>query len=135
MPTAKKAEKKAEESPDVAEKQFPSLSGAKAVEVAERTGDTDEAKSDVFVKKFYVLKRDWDLSGGHAEMHDRNIGAMRQAAINQGLRPTGDGVFDGHEIQADADSVVLRYVVPVTPAAVAKGAHVTVQQDQEGSNA
>ena len=110
-------------------RQFPSLYSeqGQAVEVAERTIDREETEDgtpipDVLhVKEFVALKRDLELEGEDV-VHARNINAVRQYMVNQGLRPDADVVFAGSTDLGGPpgrQSVSLRYEVRAVPAVVA----------------
>lgn len=111
------------------EQQFPSLSGAKKTEIAERAADVVKKKSPTFDLKLRILKRDWKVQDRPEEIHERNYNHVRQQAINQGLRPTGDAVFTGEE-DVRGDSLLLCYSLPVEPAATAADNHAVVPQDR-----
>ncbi len=119
--------------------QFPSVSDdASGVEIAERSQDVVAASSQEHIK-VYVVQRDQAATGAvedDEDMHRRNIDAMRQALINQGLRPTGDGRFVGAEDGTDAESVRVTYAIDVIPAAVADPADTfyVVEADQHASD-
>lgn len=100
-----------------AQRQFPSLSGDVEAEVAERSQDVEAPKADEHLK-VYVVQRNPEGDDFDEDMHRRNIDAMRQSAILQGLRPTGDGRFVGAEDGDDDGSVRLTYALPVVPAVV-----------------
>ncbi len=127
------------------EAQFPSRIGQEQVEVAERSVDIDTAeekagtKSATYVKKFVLLKREWDTHTAEQkkDVHTRNVRAVRQFMVGNGLRPTGDTTFDGEEVEKVAqtgrlsnDSVTLTYSTPATPVALT-GADVTPDSDIE----
>lgn len=98
--------------------QFPSVLGEPEVEIAKRSQDIDEAQASEHRKVFVVQANpagpDYD-----DDMHARNIDAMRQAMILQGLRPTEDGRFVGAEDHPDGQSVCLTYACACVPAAIA----------------
>lgn len=119
------------------ERQHPSLTGVEggdAIEVAERTIDIDtategpEAATTQHVKDFVVPASEWpEDEEGRQVIHERNKRAVRQGLLNQGLRTTADVEFLGaDEIPSPRKdrpllgSVVLRYGVVATPAAVAE---------------
>lgn len=127
------------------EAQFPSRIGQEGVEVAERTVDIDTAEEEagtssaVYIKKFVLLKREWDEHTAEQKgtVHERNVRAVRQFMVGNGLRPTGATSFDGEEVQEVAqtgrlsnDSVVLTYSTPATPTALT-GSDVTEDADIE----
>jgi hypothetical protein len=115
--------------------QFPSLNGQEGVEVAERTADSDETTATVFSKVFVVPRESYENGPDQDEVHARNMTAVRQFMVSQGLRPSADVTFVGEEdYPADTTgrSVALRYEVPSVPAAVASAfevAHVVIPQD------
>jgi len=125
------AEVGSDQEPEVArEAQHPSLIGDDGVEVAQRSVDvphldTDpEASTTEHRKQFVLLKREWDTHTDEqkATVHERNIRAVRQFLVGNGLRPTGDVEFAGEETVEVAqtgrlsnDSVVLTYTVSATP--------------------
>jgi hypothetical protein len=138
--------------------QFPSLIGANGVEVAQRTIDREHldadptASSSTYRKVFVLLNREWQehTDDQKADVHTRNIRAVRQFMVGNGLRPTGDVKFVGEEVvkrpqtgHLSNDSVELTYEGGVTPiaavvtdkgATVADGApieqlHTVVPQD------
>jgi hypothetical protein len=130
----------AEHDQPAASHQFPSVSdGDSGVEIAERSQDVVSPTATEHVK-VYVVQRDPAKAGNvedDEDMHARNIDAMRQALINQGMRPTGDGRFVSAEDGTDAGSVRLTYAIPVVPAAVADPAATfyVVQDDQHAADA
>jgi len=104
--------------------QFPSLAGEPDVEVAERTIDYgnptfggDPLGTSQHVKDFVTPRRDYENE--RDAIHVRNINAVRQSMISQGIRPIGDVVFLGETDLPDGISVALRYGVESIPAAVA----------------
>lgn len=108
-------------------RQFPSLYGEQDVEVAERTIDRDEDENGtpeptvLHVKDFVTLKRDLEFESEDV-VHARNINAVRQYMVNQGLRPDADVVFAGETDLGGPpgrQSVSLRYEVRAVPAVVA----------------
>lgn len=121
--------------------QFPAKVGREGVEVAERTSDQAEDDSETHVKVFVLRKDAWDLESddGKSEIHRRNINAVRQYMVGNGLRPGGDVSFVGEEEIAsprpdrpNLASVALRYEVGAVPAIVADELptrHVVVPQD------
>lgn len=121
---AKKAAKKA-----VAEKGVPEDSTATEVQRADVPVDNDEG-DNVFRKTYKILKRDWEIfDNDHQELHDRNYNDIRQQAINQGYRPTGDAYFTGTASGDGGSTVFLDYSVPVESARVSKNRHVRVPQE------
>ena len=114
-------------------RQFPSLSGEPGVEIAERSQDV-EARSASEHLKVFVVQRNVDGADFDDAMHQRNIDSMRQSAILQGLRPTGDGRFVKQEDGTDDESVRLTYALPVTPAVVddVTSTHYVTEADQHG---
>ena len=119
MATAKKAAAKKTAAKDVErdtmQDQFPSEHGDDALEVARRSADVHEERSDVHVKVFVVNANEEQTE----EFHKRNVWAMRQYLISQGMRPTEDGHFVGAEDHEDGVSVRLTYECSVEPAHVA----------------
>ncbi len=123
MPAAKKAAAKKTAARQTAEPtteqpedmQFPSDAGEDALEVAKRSADVHEKESDVH-RKVFVVNADEEQT---EEFHNRNIWAMRQYLIHQGLRPEEDGTFVGSEDHEDGVSVRLTYEVKAIPAHVA----------------
>jgi hypothetical protein len=119
--------------------QHPSLTSAPdgdAIEVAERTIDIDTANEGAsaattqHVKDFVVPLVDWRNQDDQDEIHKRNKRAVRQGLLNQGLRLGNDDEVEfmgadeetlksRREDRPLAGSVVLRYGVKATPAAVA----------------
>ena len=115
------------------EVQHPALIGQPGVEVAERTIDHDTEPTTMHVKDFVTLVRDYDPEKD--AVHKRNIVAVRQYMVNQGLRPDSDVVFVG-ETQlggpAGRESVSLRYEVRAVPAVTAREfdqRHTVMDQD------
>lgn len=102
------------ESLSVKESQFPSLDGAKDVEVAKRSVDGD--KGDVFTKKYVVLVGE----GVKPENYDHtaNVKETREFMLHAGLRPTGDVKHVKTEAHPDGVSTVFTYEGPVVPAVV-----------------
>ncbi len=98
--------------------QKPSLVGESEVEIAKRSQDVHEAKSSEH-RKVYVVQKNGAGPDYDDDMHVRNIDAMRQEMIKQGLRPTEDGHFVGAEDHPDGQSVCLTYACACVPAAVA----------------
>lgn len=104
--------------------QFPSLAGEPDVEVAERTIDYgnptfggDPLGTSQHVKDFVVRRFEYDNEKD--AIHVRNINAVRQSMISQGIRPTADVKFLGETDLPDGISISLRYGVEAIPAAVA----------------
>lgn len=113
----------APETPDPALAQFPSDLDAPEIEIAERSQDVTAPSSSEHIKVF-VVQRDQAKGlnpdfAADEDMHHRNIDAMRQALINQGMRPEGDGKFVSAEDGTDDESVRLTYSIDVIPARVA----------------
>ncbi len=104
--------------PDPQQAQFPSALGAPEVEIAKRSQDVDEAEASEH-RKVFVVPRNPQGDDYDDDMHRRNIDAMRQAMLLQGLRPTEDGHFVGAEDHPDGQSVCLTYACSCVPAAVA----------------
>jgi len=106
------------------ETQFPALAGEPDVEVAERTIDYgsptfggDPAGTTRHVKDFVTPKGAYEDEADAVNV--RNINAVRQAMVNQGLRPDGDVDFEGATDHPDGVSVILRYGVKAVPAVIA----------------
>jgi hypothetical protein len=112
MAPAKKAK---EPERDTMQDQFPSEHGDDELEVARRSADTTEERTDTHTKVF-VVPPGTDVTD---EVHERNIWAMRQYLINQGLRPEEDGRFVGQDENEDGVSIDLAYECSVQPAHVA----------------
>lgn len=97
--------------------QFPSTVGKPEVEIAKRSQDVDEAEANEHRKVFVIpvnpIGDDYD-----DEVHARNIDAMRQGMVLQGLRPTEDGRFVEARPHSDGQSVCLVYACKCVPAAV-----------------
>lgn len=136
MPAAKKAAAKKAAAPDETERpedmQFPSAVGENELEVSKRSADNTDEESEVHTKVF-VVNADAEQT---EEFHQRNIWAMRQAMIHQGLRPEEDGEFVGSEDHADGVSVRLTYQVKAIPAHVAydpEVSHATVAPEGQTS--
>lgn len=116
--------------------QFPALNGQEGVEVVERTADSDAETSKVFSKVFVVPRESYENGTADPDaVHARNMTAVRQFMVSQGLRPSADVRFVGEEdYPADTTgrSIALRYEVPAVPASVASAfevAHVTIPHD------
>lgn len=143
MPPKKKAETNAAgtTNPDDVEtvtEQFPALADAPDEEIAQRSPDVHKDSSSVHVKDYVVLKREFDdataTKDGEKEFHLRQVEQARQALLNLGLRPTGDGKFKGSDEYGDGKNVVLHYEVPVVPAVIATDpdvAHAYVTLDDQ----
>lgn len=114
------------------ESQFPSLIGSNGVEVAQRTIDREHLDSDPtatatqYVKVFTLLKREYDEFSDEQKdrLHERNVRAVRQFMVGNGLRPTGDVKFASEEVvkvpqtgHLANDSVLLTYTGPAIPVA------------------
>ena len=126
----------------VRDRQFPSLysESAQAVEVGERTIDNGDPVTGVakptmvHVKDFVALKRDLETEGEDV-VHARNINAVRQFIVNQGIRPDANVTFEGKTDLGGPhgrESVSLRYAVHAIPAVVATDfdvRHVTIPQE------
>lgn len=97
-----------------AAKQHPALHGHPDVEVAERSADGSEGTRHV--KDFVVMGRDW--TGDEGAAHEANRAAVANEAIQRGLHPRGDVVFDGAADHPDGESVTLTYSVQVVPAVI-----------------
>jgi hypothetical protein len=104
--------------------QFPARLGHPEVEIAERSQDVEDKTASRHEKVFRAkLLRGGNKVAPSEQMHRNNINAMIDAAIAQGLRPTGPGEFVSAEDVRDDDghptgSVDLRYAVPVVPVSV-----------------
>lgn len=110
--------------------QFPALFGKPNVEIAERSADVEKASSTVHEKVFVVPKADYDLDADG--IHERNIVAVRQYMVNNGIRPDAKVTFAGEEDWWDGVSVALRYTVDAVPASIAVSydtAHTVMHQD------
>lgn len=122
------------------ERQHPSLTRAdngEAIEIAERTIDHDTVPTTQHVKDFVTTRREYD-SEDHDAIHERNMRAVRQYMVNQGMRPDAKVVFlgesEGPEIRfrPDRRSVTLRYGVEAVPSVVAVGmeqVHTVIDQN------
>lgn len=123
MPAAKKAAAKKTAAKDDAQDverdtmqdQFPSEHGDDELEIARRSADVHEERSGVHRKVFTVPPGTFVDD----DVHERNVWAMRQYLIHQGLRPEEDGHFVGEEKHEDGVSINLVYEVSVQPAHVA----------------
>lgn len=128
-PTARRKAAESEEtyvkSNDVLHNQFPSVEGEVGVEVAKRGADNHESDTTTHRKVFTLQKAQYNPDEP-GTLHEDNKRFVRQEAIGQGLRPTGDVSFDGaHDAEDDPrTSVHLVYSVGAVPAAVA-----TVEDD------
>lgn len=125
----------------VRERQFPSLynESAQAIEIGERTIDNGDElgvaePTMIHVKDFVTLARDLETEGEDA-VHARNINAVRQYMVNQGIRPDAKVSFMGKTDLGGPPgrkSVALRYGVHAIPAVVATDfdvRHVTIPQE------
>lgn len=99
-------------------RQFPSAAGEPGVEVSERQADSDETAKFVRTLVVGVTASEFETLQNDEEFHDRQHNAVRQEAINQGLRPTGDVSYEGSET-VNAKNVKMTYSVPVEPARTA----------------
>lgn len=95
------------------EKQFPAKAGEPEAEVGQRSADGSDGAR--FVKEFVVLASQW---GGSGDEHAANKAGVANEAIQRGLHPRGDIVFDGSEEQPDGLSLTLTYSVETVPASV-----------------
>lgn len=96
-----------------AEKQFPAKAGHPDVEVDARS--TDGSDGMRYLKEFVVLARDYyDVPA----VHEANMAAVANEAIQHGLHPRGDVSFDGAEDHPDGHSVTLTYSVETVPSSV-----------------
>jgi len=108
--------------------QFPSTAGEPEVEIAKRSADVHTLKSDVYLKDYVVQGRSFSDT---EEFHSKQYNAMRQEAINNGLRLQGDVRFVEAVPHEDGVSMHLWYEVPATPAAIAEGLVAHSPADQE----
>lgn len=102
--------------------QHPAIVGQPGVEVAERTIDAEKpANTVVHTKTFVTPKATWGTEDQDA-VHARNINAVRQAMVNQGLRPDADVKFaKAYDWPYDGGiSLGLDYEVKATPAVIAE---------------
>lgn len=104
--------------------QFPALAGEPDVEVAERTIDYgnptfggEPLGTTRHVKDFVTRKFEYEQEKEAVDR--RNVNAVRNSMIGQGLRPDGDVVFESATDHPDGVSVILRYGVKAVPAVVA----------------
>ncbi len=68
-----------------------------------------EASAEVFRRQYVVPPGIYGETFDHAP----NAEAIRQDAVNAGLRPTGPGAFTGQQAHPDGESTVLTYAIPV----------------------
>ncbi len=71
-----------------------------------------EAPGEVFRRQYVVPPGIYGETFDHAP----NAEAIRQDAVNAGLRPTGPGAFTGQQTHPDGESTVLTYAIPVVSA-------------------
>ena len=113
----------------------PHVSDAKpATEVAARSADVDEVKTETHRKEF--VHGPGDYSKGSGFSHEANIAGVRQYLINSGLRPVGDVKHVSTKTHEDGISKVLAYEVEAVPAHLAEAyevAHAEVIQSDDGS--
>jgi hypothetical protein len=94
--------------------EFPARAGHHEAEVDKRSPDGSEGLTHV--KEFVLLGRaDNDISD---TAHTANKAAAAQEAIQRGLHPHGDIVFEGATDLPDGRSVVLTYTVPVVASSI-----------------
>lgn len=99
-------------------RQHPALVGEPGVEVAERSQDTD-AQSTTTHRKVFVTRKDDYTSTDTDQVHLRNMTAVRQYMVNQGIRPDASVRFIGAEDHFDGVSLNLVYEVSAVPAVTA----------------
>ncbi|MFI5687896.1 hypothetical protein [Streptomyces sp. NPDC051636] len=104
---------KGEDREQVRQRQFPAKVGAPDVEVDERS--PDGASGTRHVKEFVVHSAGWS---GEEYQHEANKAAVANEAIQRGLHPRGEALFDGAEDHDDGVSVVLTYSVETVPSSV-----------------
>lgn len=105
-----------------------------ATEVAARSADVDEVKTETHRKEFVHGPGTYTEAGGFS--HEANIAATRQYLINAGLRPVGDVKHVSTKTHEDGVSKVLAYEGEVVPAHLAEAyevAHAEVIQGDDGS--
>jgi hypothetical protein len=88
--------------------------------VAARAADNDATTDDRFRRTFVLQERAWkDIDESKFDdAHEANKVALLQDALNVGLHPTGEAVFDGLDRECGYRSVGLKYSVPVRVAAL-----------------
>lgn len=105
-----------------------------SAEVAARSTDVDEVKTEIHRKEFVHGPGVYTEAGGFS--HEANIAATRQYLINTGLRPVGDVKHVSTRKHEDGVSKVLAYEVEAVPAHLAEAyevAHPHVIQSDDGS--
>lgn len=105
-----------------------------ATEVAGRSADVDEVKTETHRKEFVHGPGKYTVANGFS--HEANIAAVRQYLINTGLRPVGDVEHVSTRTHEDGVSKVLAYEVEAVPAHLAEAyevAHAHVIQSDDGS--
>lgn len=94
--------------------EFPAQAGHHETEVDKRSPDGAEGLTHV--KEFVLIGRaDNDISDA---AHTANKAAAANEAIQRGLHPHGDIVFDGATDLPDGRSAVLTYTVPVVASSI-----------------
>lgn len=102
-------------------------------EVAARSADVDEVKTEVHRKEFVHGPGSYRVKDGFS--HEANIAAVRQYLINSGLRPVGDVEHVSTTTHEDGISKVLAYEVEAVPAHLGEAyevAHAHVIQSDDG---
>jgi hypothetical protein len=102
-------------------------------EVAARSTDVDEVKTEVHRKEFVHGPGKYTVASGFS--HEANIAAVRQYLINSGLRPVGEVEHVSTKTHEDGISKVLAYEVEAVPAHLAEAyevAHAHVIQSDDG---
>lgn len=102
-------------------------------EVAARSADVDEVKTEVHRKEFVHGPGKYTVASGFS--HEANIAAVRQYLINSGLRPVGEVEHVSTKTHEDGISKVLAYEVEAVPAHLAEAyevAHAKVVQSDDG---
>lgn len=102
-------------------------------EVAARSADVDEVKTEVHRKEFVHGPGKYTVASGFS--HEANIAAVRQYLINSGLRPVGEVEHVSTKTHEDGISKVLAYEVEAVPAHLAEAyevAHAKVIQSDDG---
>lgn len=103
-------------------------------EVAARSADVDEVKTETHRKEFVHGPGVYTVASGFS--HEANIAAVRQYLINSGLRPVTEVKHVSTTKHPDGVSKVLAYEVEAVPAHLAEAyevAHPHVIQDEDGS--
>ncbi len=125
--------------------QFPSLADEGSgipVEVSERTQDTTVEPTGTHTKVFVTTSAEWETADKE-DVHERNIRAVRQFMVSNGLRPdgsvtfSGEERFGGHPRRVGSESVALTYTIgDVVPTVLVNDeknydlAHVVIEQEQ-----